>query len=498
MKKIYKAIQPLLIRLNSFRIFNRLGRFYYLLGLRIFLSVLKKFPEIKLIYLVSSVATGEWIPWVSDIDLTVIIKDMDTNKEIKFLHKFWRIYRILRLPFPFINHLDLFNVKEFSSEILYNEPQLNYLIKDLQLVYGQDYRKTINYDSNNISSFRIHDWMQFMRWLYEDTFNGKTYIRKYYRVFNKILYFSQKDDINAKNLRNLLSYAETSNFWLENPEQFVLKGFYYSINILNGVYKRPDNKQTTFTRFQIVDIDKKYPPSFLESTKMFVDSLLPVINYIKSVFVDPGSIQNNHRRRIWIILKDDIKQKDFLELVSLIKKNAIFTLNDEVFPYIFTEGALNLFLNTQRLWTFEYFHIQKHAKVVFGEDILNRLDRPSDVVLIRMVNSSVLVYKNRLRNMVNNQNIPEVIECLLNILSLKLLLEKNIIVTTAQELINTYNEYYNEKETVLLMNFINRGHIDKSQLHSILKSILDDLSNRYSRANKHISESTVSTLLHET
>lgn len=478
MGKIYKFIRHLFIRLNSVKAFYKLGQLYYHFSIRLFIYIVKLFPEIKSIYLRNSFAMNDWIPWESDIDLTIIIKNLTMAEEIKFLNMFWKVHKALRIPFPFIKHIHMFNLKEFSCDILYNKPILSYLINNLKLAYGNDYRKTLNYDPNDGAAFWLRRWPDFMRWLYQDNFNGKTYMRNYYRFFDAILFFSENNHIDAKGFRDILSNVRPLNFYLKNPEEFVLKGLYYSLNIVNGIYKRLNIDRQTDTNFQHLSMGEEISTAFLGKTKLFIEFLSPYIKNIKSIFVDSGSIQDN-RPRVWIILKNDIDEKNFIKLFQLIRREANHICGNDIFPCIFMEDALYYFLTTHRFWIFESFHLSKHARVVFGENMLNKLRYPDDGRIIRMTQNAIVLYIARLMITAENQNINQYSEHFFSSISYKLLLERNIIVTTVRELVNIHNRFYHNEVSNLLIKLINKESIEIAKIYSLLKRILDDLLDKY-------------------
>lgn len=480
MKKIYKLIQPCFISLNSFSFFNKFGRLYYHLGLKVFLSSLKHLPEIKSIYVRHSFVSEDWIPWVSDIDLTLVIEDMDVNKEIRFLNKFWRIYRVLNIPFPFINHIDIFSLEELKSDALYNEPLLKILINDCNLLYGNEYRKIRDCAQQNTYWVRAYHWLSFMQWFYEDNLNKKTYVRKYYNFFNKLLCLSQERNINADNLSELLSYAQASHFWLTAPAEFIYKVFFHSITILGSAYKQQTNTQTAPARFKFVDADKDLSAAFLDDIGIFIDSLSRMKNHIRSIFVDSGSIQYDNYR-IWIILDNHIGEEDFIEFAGLVRKNARCFLKLKIYPYIFLEDALNFFLTNRWFWPFEYYHLKRHARIVFGDELLNETNRPSDASLIDISRKSGLVYKYRSRNILNNLSHEEHLRFLLNVLARKIFLEEMAVVTTPGELVKACTDLYSGNEMNWVTALINKKHMNKAEFYSLIKSILaDDPVDEYS------------------
>ncbi len=79
-------IREVVLRTNPYRPFSSLNKVPYRLAIEAFLRLCGKFPEITSAYLRGSLVSRDWVPALSDIDLTVIVDDqLGLDEEYAFL-----------------------------------------------------------------------------------------------------------------------------------------------------------------------------------------------------------------------------------------------------------------------------------------------------------------------------------------------------------------------------------------------------------------------------
>ena len=97
----------------------------------------KGFPEIKSLYLRHGLLREDWIPGVSDIDLTVVIDSkLNVEEEFAFLRSFWTSYNRLKKAFPMLSDINIVNDEHAGS--LTQFTILGYESIDWRLLYGKD------------------------------------------------------------------------------------------------------------------------------------------------------------------------------------------------------------------------------------------------------------------------------------------------------------------------------------------------------------------------
>jgi hypothetical protein len=475
-----QCIKNLLIQTNSWKIAERLSRVYYRWAIATFVIVFKRYSIIESIFLRNSLTTQEWVPWESDIDFTIILKNTKREEEALFLESFWRAYRIICIFFPVIKHIDIFTAEELDSEIMaLQEPQLCYLVRGMHLLYGVEKKKS--YCTENISFLRIDDWEQSSRWFYEDNFSHKIYTRKYYRFFSKIISTVDALDGNyhVKSLNDILGLMKEASFYPKNAEDIILCGFYHVLGILDSIYKSlPFWRHASSIQpgYTVIQAKETLPTYFLRQTEALAHCLSPYAGHIQSIFIAPHSLQNNFFK-LYIIIKEEITQVDFVNLGKQIKNKSVSVFSPSLVTYIISERTLNLFLNSQRLWIFEGVHLVVSARTILGENILNRLKIPSEELMISMLRSSIAVYRNWSKNALNGfVSYDDCLKCLMATLSWKIFLDSGAIITTQHDLVAICKKQYQQEDTEVLFNLINERILDKKKVYYCINSLLDEIA----------------------
>ncbi len=99
--KIKDLVRIVVIKTNPYWPFSILNKLPYYVAIIVFIRVFKRFHEIKSIYLRHGLIKENWIPALSDIDLTLIINsNLKLEEEYCFLKSFWRKFFLIKKLFP--------------------------------------------------------------------------------------------------------------------------------------------------------------------------------------------------------------------------------------------------------------------------------------------------------------------------------------------------------------------------------------------------------------
>ena len=132
-------IRQFVLKTNSYRPFSSLNKFPYELAVKAFRYLCGQFPAITSVYLRGSLAEREWVPALSDIDLTIVIDDaLRLDEEYAFLHSFWKAHKRLKRLFPMLGEIEIFNVSELR--IVRKFGTLGYKSDTWQRIYGKEVR----------------------------------------------------------------------------------------------------------------------------------------------------------------------------------------------------------------------------------------------------------------------------------------------------------------------------------------------------------------------
>ena len=112
----------------------------YAIALKRIVHVLKKQPEIVAVYLVGGMATGSYIPGLSDIDVIIIIKDVEGGKQ-----RVRRCCEQISRSIPLLSRSEqaVYSVEEIKREYTKGNFHIKYKLfteckKQGKLLYGTD------------------------------------------------------------------------------------------------------------------------------------------------------------------------------------------------------------------------------------------------------------------------------------------------------------------------------------------------------------------------
>jgi hypothetical protein len=132
-----EIVRTAVTKTNPFWPFSILNKTPYYLAIKACVLMSKGFPEIKSLYLRHGLLREDWIPGVSDIDLTVVIDSkLNVEEEFAFLRSFWTSYNRLKKAFPMLSDINIVNDEHAGS--LTQFTILGYESIDWRLLYGKD------------------------------------------------------------------------------------------------------------------------------------------------------------------------------------------------------------------------------------------------------------------------------------------------------------------------------------------------------------------------
>ena len=103
-------------RTNPYWPFSSLNKIPYSLAIKSFIRMAEKFPEIKSVYLRHGLLRKDWVPAISDVDLTLIMeRGMEPEQEFRFLGSFWTEFKRFKKVFPMLGEIDILREKECDS-----------------------------------------------------------------------------------------------------------------------------------------------------------------------------------------------------------------------------------------------------------------------------------------------------------------------------------------------------------------------------------------------
>lgn len=115
-----QALRKWVLRTNAYWPFGQCSRAIYSGALKAFLLAFRGRKEISNIYLRNGMAESNWVPGLSDIDLTVLLRpDLTADKQFSFWVHFWKRYRSLRSRFPMLGEVEVLTENELNTYLTY-------------------------------------------------------------------------------------------------------------------------------------------------------------------------------------------------------------------------------------------------------------------------------------------------------------------------------------------------------------------------------------------
>ncbi len=366
--KIRDLVRIVVIKTNPRWPFSSLNKVPYYLAIKAFVRLCKKFPEIKSAYLRHGLIQGNWVPGISDIDLTIIIHSkLTVEEEFYFLNSFWKNHDRLKKLFPMLGEIDILNEEHIGSWTKFG--MQGYESNNWRLVYGIETVKS-NYivdlkrlaiDSLNYALTYYLGY--FLRKFYKQESPHYIALQELHRLVFKILRYADYFAIQSSNKN------KTDGLLADKTDMLCC--------ILNGLEKRiqhftpPDNQAT-------LRIDAK---DWLNgvSQKVAFDDHTSDMRELASHYSALEGIFMAYKRN-FIVLKnglDTAVMKGHIDTIRgvFVQKVAMPAIvSSHIFEYIL------------RFYDpFLYTHLISYGKVVNGKDLLSEIQPPDMYIFIKKV-----------------------------------------------------------------------------------------------------------------
>jgi len=427
-------LRSAIVHTNAYWPFSDLNRLPYAWALQRWLKICRKYPQIKSVYLKSSMVQGNWIAGLSDIDLTIVIDhSLRTEDEFKFLTALWKDYKRLQFFFPMLGEMDIYDDNNIKT---WNKVGIRgYESRRWKLLLGEE---TIDKDYEVPPDILVQDALDNAFYYFKVLFWKEFFISKspsldLQRIAKKVLKY-----IHYRNDRKCAESLKDKN---KNA-------------ILAVILKELENK-----------IHSLYTRCLLPNNSTDKNPVISVLSCPKGIF------RYVAQPVVLVIIKDG------LDIKSL--ENSI----DEVLKR-FTHGAimpLSVFDYMVRVQDpLSYEELKHNAHLEEGINVLSSMAPPTQKDIKRgAVARLIRVLNFYRREKFFSQPPSRLFNSFLveEILTSKLYLEKNILITDRQELLKKYEveypEYFQRIQQI-------RNSNSKIDAFSLIKKLSQDVQQRLS------------------
>ena len=471
-----KTAQNFVIKTSDNKLLRPFYIVYYRLAAHIFKAFYSNFSCVDSIYIRRQMARGTCQPGTSDIDLSVIIKEMPSDKEALFLKSFWRWYFLIKKIFPILGEVEIVTKQELvgwesasgvrtceamSWRIVYgrdikpdfsflegsDSAKLNFLTEAMQSFWSL----TLNMFGNRKEMFQRHEYRRFFKRLIDT-------LRFVDKIFNSVVledrqeYISdfitqQKDSLFGKELMKFVNKVMDNVSAIENVMlltiyshlvgyidrkcQVIIQNFFSHKACL-------DNERFTIKASnEKIDIDHGTLARFRQE---IVSRVIAVCGDDILSILSNSHVYSSH---IFVVIKQGMN----MEKIKQAYRQVFITLSGFI-PAIVTKNILqcmcySLFLES----SFNYWHIIDQANIDFGIDPKNYLTVPADDIILSMLRNNVGVFNLCFRMFPENR-IPVylVYHSIDQIIRLHLALDQGIILSSLKDAVNEYKIHYKEND----------------------------------------------------
>ena len=358
---IRDIVRTAVIKTNPYWPFSRLNKMPYYVAIGSFVRRYKRFREIKSIYLRHGLVQGDWIPAISDIDLTVVIDSkLPAAQEFLFLRSFWQRYCGIKKLFPMIGEVEILNDEQLGTWTKFGVRA--YEAPGWRLVYGAEESRG-GYIPVPVKLTR--DYLNYALWIY----------LRYFVEF----FVSQKESpyLVSQDLRRLQSKILRC---LDSRNRAVtgkgacdpLSPGTGNVEVFSQVLNSLDEEIRRFNADGIPTANAERPadlepadPLLHHDEPLDLSGLARLDGAIKSVIV-------NSFNKIFVVLEtapDAPTLKKCLEALTRVfpEKNPM--------PVIVSASMFEYMLRHYE--PFEYAPFIRRRKVLLGEDLLSNIQAPS-------------------------------------------------------------------------------------------------------------------------
>ena len=220
MSKIRNLLQQFVVRTNSIPILRKRYVRFYQQAIKSVVRACQEFPQIETLYLRHSLTSEDWIPGLSDIDFSLIIKEVSTAEEITFLNSFWSKYAKLKFHFPFLGEVEISTRDELNNWLKFGGLRALRAHKTWQNLYGpNNLRQKYSFSDLKFKIDRLNAalecYHQFsITYFYQKDFMAAFQWKLYKSLSDLFIYSSAKvslEDIQGSHRNHLLKVALSGN-----------------------------------------------------------------------------------------------------------------------------------------------------------------------------------------------------------------------------------------------------------------------------------------------
>lgn len=477
--KIKDLIRTAVLRTNTRWPFSQLNKTPYYIAIRAFVGLCRKFPQIRSVYLRHGIVEGNWVPAISDIDITLIIDSkLSIDDEFSFLNRFWGNYEGMKKLFPMLGEVEILNEEHIRSWSKFGIQ--GYESNKWRLVCGKE---TVKSNYIPYPGRLARDYLDYALTYYLGYFLRKfkqeepAYLvsQDLKRLTSKILRYISCIGSDATNSQNAAGRLDDKSDMLNCALAELEKGLSFIIPSDNEADTRKKDIEL------LTDVDCSNNEHF-ENQPFDLKTLTSQNKAIASIILD-------YHKRVFIVLKDGLDDLTMKSCIDTIR--CVFSQEDKM-PMIATSRLFKYILRSYN--PFEYSSLMRYRTVVYGRDLLSDIRPPEKHIFVRKIveqTTNILTFPQSYKLILPPSTdwflARELESTVERFFSLKLYLEKGVIGTYNDGLLTESERYYPDDYKKMRELQESTGQFSNEMLSRewfrLLKSMANDVHNCVTNSN---------------
>ncbi|HNR68580.1 MAG TPA: hypothetical protein PKN04_11300 [bacterium] len=314
--KLLSVIRKIVLLTNPHWPFNLVNKLPYKFAILQFIQFSRQFPEIHALYLRHGMVYENWQPGLSDIDLTVVIKDeQEWDSEFHFLLAFWQKFQRIRKWLPMLTDVNILSLRQMKAWTGFTIS--GYEARDWQKIFGKEcpreadtgfpadrFRDALNH------AFVVYQWI-LLPLFHHPIDKGSLARLRLLRIANKIIRYGiryqNSDQVNTLFCHDSMDDIAMIANTLYNLERYVVQ--FSSKN-------NPGTSASTDLFPPWHELDEEF------SNSQITSSLQEILPFLVSIYRESG--------RDFVILQADLTLAELEHTVRILKHSATAGLHSQV------------------------------------------------------------------------------------------------------------------------------------------------------------------------
>jgi hypothetical protein len=349
-------IRTAAVKANAISPLRRLNQIPYNLAVRRMRRLCSRFPEIKSLYLRHGLTRDDWVPGLSDIDLTLVIRsELSPQAEYDFIRSFRKAYLSLKKLYPMLGEVDCLTDSYCNGWTRFTIR--GYEAGDWRLIYGSE---TIESLYSQSTQARHRDSLDLALTVFEEFI-----LDRFFRA-DEMSWIEKKSFLRIA--AKVQRYAGTHN---ASAATQALKNDSFDSRVLIQLLTLLDEQARQAMPHGLSDSENPGTQSKLTESEIELEFAVSRFKGLQKYETSIYSLTIGYGAS-FLVLKDDLGSSSANRALDGIRRVCFAS---GIRPLIMTRKLFEYFLVSFR--PSEFLALQTHRHVMFGQDLVPDCAAPS-------------------------------------------------------------------------------------------------------------------------